>query len=134
MVALELVDGGELITTRYRGKVLVLHLFSTWAIGAETDLEQLKAAATADNVAVLGIALDPDGYPLVAPWREVHKVGYLIAVADAEMRAGHSPLGRIKVVPTTVVLDERGRLARRIEGPLAPHQLQRIIDEVGRTK
>ena len=122
------LDGGDLDLARYRGKVVVLHLFSTWDLGAQVDVPQLETAAAREGVAVVGIALDPQGYALVAPWRKASKVTYQLALASDAIRDGESPLGAIDVVPTTVVLDHQGRISARVERPLTSGELATLID------
>jgi hypothetical protein len=122
------LDGGDLDLARYRGRVVVLHLFTTWDLGAQVDLLQLEAAAARKDVAVIGVALDPEGYELVAPWRTGSEVTYQLALADDAIRSGTSPLGTIDVVPTTIVLDRQGRIAARVPRALAAGELATLID------
>jgi hypothetical protein len=128
------LDGGEINIAGYRGRVVVLHAFATWSMASQADVEQLSAAHEAhpEDVVIIGLALDPDGYRLVAPWRQTMRARYLIAVASDDVRGGRSPLGRIAEVPTTLILARDGAVARRISGPLRPGQLRQLLaDFVG---
>jgi hypothetical protein len=124
------VDGGEIDVVAHRGKVVVLHVFTTWSLGATADVTQLTVADQRDDTVVIGIALDLEGYALISPWRRALSVTYLIAVADDHFRAGGSALGTVNAVPLTIVLDREGRIAQRIDRQLAPGELARVIDEV----
>jgi hypothetical protein len=126
-LALPALDGGELQLADLRGQVVVLHAFTTWSVAAQLDVEQLAAADDLADVTVVGVALDPDGRVLVAPWRTAGDVRYLLVLADDRVRAGHSPLGKLPEVPTTLVLDREGRLVARVERQLAPGELPRLI-------
>ena len=119
-LALPALDGGTVELSRYRGKPVVLHLFATWEATATADVDQLVELhhAHGDDITIVGIALDPDGHRLVAPWRRALSVPYLVALASQRVRSGTSALGAIDTVPTTIVLDDRGRVLRRIERPL----------------
>ena len=121
------LDGGELELSRLRGKVVVLHVFTTWSLAAQVDVEQLQAADQADDVEVVGLALDADGRPLVAPWRAAGQVRYLLVLATDEIRAGTSALGPLPEVPTTLVLDREGRITARVERQLQPGELARLV-------
>lgn len=129
-LVLPAVDGGELDLGAYRGKLVVLHMFTTWSLNATSDVPQLIDADRNDDVVVIGVALDEGGYDLVAPWRNALEVRYLIGLADDRLRAGDSPLGRVAEVPITIVLDRQGRIARRFDRPLAEGELPRVIDEL----
>lgn len=133
-IALELpaLDGGVVDLTAYRDQVVVLHLFTTWSPAAHLDAEKLTALHAEDDerVEVIGVALEAEGRRVVAPWRRAVGADYLVALATEAVRQGNSPLGEIQQVPTTVVLDRRGRVAARIERGLRPGELERIVARV----
>lgn len=133
-MALPAVDGGELELGAYRGKLVVLHVFTTWSLGATGDVPQLIEVDRADDVVVIGIALDQEGYDLVAPWRAALEVRYLIGLADDRLRAGNTPLGAVAAVPVTIVLDRQGRIARRFDRALTEGELPRVIAELRGTR
>ncbi len=129
-LVLPAVDGGEVDLAALRGQVVVLHVFAVWSLEATGDVPQLTEAAARDGVEVVGLALDPEGYQVIAPWRRALGVRYLLTTADAAVRAGDSPLGALPVVPTTLVLDRRGVVVRRFDRALADGELARTLDEV----
>jgi len=126
------MDGGEIDLLRYRGRVVVLHLFDTDSAAAQLDAEQLTALARREQkrVKVIGICLDAEGYPMAAAWRRALGVGYLIALGDRDLVVGHSPLGKLHVVPTTVLLDRNGYVVHRIERQLRPGELAEMVDDL----
>ncbi len=126
-LSLPALDGGQLELATLRGQVVVLHVFTTWSMAAQLDVEQLALADGAPDVAVVGIALDPDGRMLVAPWRAAGEVRYLIVLADDAVRAGRGALGPLPEVPTTFVLDDEGRITARVDGQLRASALARLI-------
>lgn len=125
-LTLTLVDGGELIVPR---RPTVLHFFATWSLASQGDVGELidLHAARGDRVDVIGIGLDPDGYQLIAPWKRASEVTYLVAESTPAMREGKSPVGPILQVPTTLILDARGRVLHRIERPLRPGELAQLV-------
>lgn len=130
-LTLPALHGGEIDLGRYRGAPVVLHLFTTWSLAAQLDVPQLtEVARSGDQVEVVGIALDPDGYDLVAPWARETGVPYLVTLATDPIRGGTSPLGPIGEVPTTILLDPSGRIAHKLERPLEPGELQRLVSEL----
>jgi hypothetical protein len=111
-------DGGEVDFLRLRGRLVVVHLFATWSLGAQADVEQLDAVFAGNAVAVVGLAVDPNGSVVVPPWQRGSGARYPVALADDEVRAGRSPIGSIERVPTTLILDRSGGIVRRHVGPL----------------
>jgi hypothetical protein len=117
------LDGGVIELTRYRGKPVVLHFFTTWDTGSQSDVDQLRAVSSPE-VVVIGIALDQDGRRLVAPWRSATEVTYLIGLGGSELQTSLAP---IRSVPTTVVLDARGVPRHRFDRPLRPGELTKVL-------
>ena len=126
-LTLPALDGGDVDVASLRGHVVVLHVFTTWSVAAQLDVEQLVAIDAAPDVEVVGIALDADGRPLVSPWRAAAEVHYLIALADDGVRRGQTALGPLPEVPTTIVLDNEGRIRVKLERQLRPGELARLV-------
>jgi peroxiredoxin len=131
-LVLRAADGGEIDVLEHRGAIVVLHVFTTWSLAATGDVPQLTAAheRPGEQVVVIGIATDLEGYQVVAPWRSALGVRYLIALADDAFRAGETALGSVSAVPATIVLDRNGAIAKRIDRQLAPGELAAVIDEL----
>lgn len=123
------VDGGEIDLATYRGRVVVLHLFDTDSTAAALDAEQLSdlTRRRRDHTRVIGICLDREGYPMAAAWRKALNVPYMIALGNDAMRTGGSPLGKLKIVPTTIVLDRSGTVVARVDRPLQPDELETLV-------
>ncbi len=121
------LDGGEIDLASHRGQVVVVHVFTTWSLAAQSELDALSIADADPEVVVIGLALDAEGRQLVAPWRAGAGVRYLIALADDAIRHGASGLGRLPAVPITIVLDRRGRVYTRVDETLGPGQLDAIV-------
>lgn len=126
------LDGGEIAVHAHRGEPVILHLFTTGALPAQVDVEQLQALHTArqGQLTIIGIALDELGHRQVSPWRDAMGVRYLVGLATPELLAGRSALGPLHSVPTTIVLRADGTVARRIERQLAPGELEALLDEL----
>lgn len=128
-LTLNALDGGEVHTAEYRGRVVILHVFTTWSLAAQRDLPQLIDAHQryGERLAIIGVAIEPDGYRMVAPWREVTKVPYLITLGSDTIVSGTSALGPVTQVPTTIILKPDGRIAHWIERPLLAGELNRHV-------
>lgn len=126
-LTLPAVDGGDVSLAAHRGTIVVLHVFTTWSLAAQADVAALSEADAAEDVVVIGLALDIEGRMLVAPWRSGADVHYLIALADDATRAGTTPLGPLRAVPITIVLDSQGRIAARADHPLTRAELDAMI-------
>ena len=128
-MTLPTIDGQDMDLGALRGRPVVLHLFATWSLTAQGDVAQLIAVheERAQELTIVGVALDPDGSNLVGPWRRANRIPYAIALADETVRAGRSVLGRIVEVPMTIILRADGRVAHWLARPLADGELPRLL-------
>ncbi len=125
----EAVDGGAIELRSYRGRPVVLHVFTTWSLAAQNDIPQLVEAheQLRERLAFIGLALDLDGHRLVAPWRSANQIEYLIATAGTNIASGISSLGKISAVPTTIVLAPDGTVAHWLARPLQNGELVPLL-------
>lgn len=129
-LVLPAIDGGEVDLFRLRGRLVVIHVFASWSLAAQADLEQLSAVFDRSAVAVVGIGVDLDGGVVLRPWARGSGARYPIGIADDTVRAGRSPLGPIDQVPITILLDRAGGIVRRHVGQLPRGALDRWLAEL----
>lgn len=103
-----------------RGKPLVVTVFASWCQPCLGILQQLDATRSlpsyADTFDVVAVSVDQNLDPVLEAYLAQLGVQFPVLIADAKMRHGHGPFGRVVAVPTTYVLDEDGRLVDTIVG------------------
>ncbi len=125
------VDGGEVDLARYRGRPLVIHLASTSSLDVQSDIEELRRAREhRRDVALVEIVFDQGATRLAAPWANASGIDWSVLLPTAEVRSGASPLGPIRVVPTTFLVDAGGRIAGRWEGALPRGRLAAALESI----
>ena len=115
-----------------QGRPVVLHLFTTWSLASQLDIPQLEDAQQefGERALIVGLALDREGAGLVGPWRRANQITYKVALGGGDIAAGASPLGRIREVPTTVILSPDGRVAHWLARPLKERELRRLLQSL----
>jgi len=123
------LDGGEIDTAAYSGRVVVLHLFTTASTASQLDFDQLSDLFHKEprRAVVIGVMVDRVAPAIARAWQRGMGARDLLALADDSLRRGAGPLGMVKTVPTTVVLDAAGRTAVRLERPLERGELARLV-------
>jgi len=108
------LDGKDKKLADYKGKVLVLHFWTTWCVPCR-ELEPLldevrgKFADNAD-VAFLAVNQDEDETE-VRPYLERDKMATPVVFAD-----GLDRFLVVDVIPTVIVLDRKGKIVYRVPG------------------
>ena len=122
------LDGGVIDVSRYRGSVVVVHIFAPSEPSIAGDVEQLRAIHLGDSdVVVIGVALEAGGYSMVTPWRRAMDVEYLLALVTEPSELHSAHLAALETVPTTLILDARGRMTHRVDRALHRGELAQLL-------
>lgn len=128
---LTIVDAqGQPVTlSAFRGKVVLLTLWTTTCGQCETEMSwftNFQDAYRDQGFAVLGVAVERDGWTRVTPYLNQRPVNYQIAIGDTDR--AQSAVG--PSIPTTLILDREGRIAVRHVGFCSRTEYQRDIQKV----
>jgi len=121
--------GKSVALDSYRGRVVVMNLWATWCPPCRAempDLQRLYAAYGAQGLVVLGINQGESGSRAS---EFAHSLGiHFPILLDADQQYGrtYSALG----LPTTVVVDRNGIIARGFDGPLSYAQMVDAVTPV----
>ncbi|MFD7922930.1 TlpA family protein disulfide reductase [Streptomyces sp. NPDC059740] len=125
--------GKHLDVSAYRGKVIVLNVWGSWCSPCNAEAANLDKVARdtkAKGVQFVGINTRDDDKAQAVSFEQRHKVGYpslfdptgklLLRFSKGEL----NPDG----IPSTLVIDRKGRLAARYMGPLTEEDLRKMVD------
>jgi riboflavin biosynthesis pyrimidine reductase len=124
-------DGAEVELARWRGHPVVVHFATTSALDVQADIEELRRTRErAPDLVLVEIVLDEGGERMAAPWADASGIDWAVLLPTPQLVGGGSAFGRIRIVPTTFLLDREGRIAWRWEGALQRGLLPRKIAEL----
>ena len=108
------LDGSDQKLTDIKGKVLVMHFWTTWCVPCrelEPLLEQVRRKFE-DNAGVTFLAVNQDeDESQVRPYLEREKTATPVVFAD-----GLDRFLMVDVIPTVIVLDRAGKIVYRVPG------------------
>jgi len=108
------LQGGTVDVAAYRGKVVIVHYWTSWCEPCKTDMAILKDLVTryGGKLAIVGVNLDTRPEEMQAylaearlPWPQIHEQGGLESRPAVEYG--------IVTVPTTFLIDSQGRVVKR---------------------
>jgi thiol-disulfide isomerase/thioredoxin len=112
-----LKDGTTQTIAEYAGRGVVLNLWATWCVPCVAEmpaLDSLAGSVAGANVVVLPLSSDRGGAAAVERFYAQRGVRNLPVVLDPQGAAARA-LG-VRGIPTTVLIDARGRERGRLEG------------------
>ncbi len=136
--------GSTLHLSDFRGKVVLLNFWATWCapcVREMPSLDRLQAEMGSDNFMVLALSIDREGLEVVTPF--FNQLGLKSLAVFLDPKGAMSSSFRVRGLPTSYVIDHRGRIAGKLEGPaewdtdeaktLMRYYIERIGDEIDKT-
>lgn len=129
----ELLDGGTFDSSDLSGSVVVYNVWGSWCAPCRTEaavLQRLSEETATSDVRFIGINVR-DNDASARAFEDRYKITYPSITTDTSTAAvlAFGPALPPSAVPSTLVIDSRGRLAARIVGPTDYSTLSTIVSE-----
>jgi cytochrome c biogenesis protein CcmG/thiol:disulfide interchange protein DsbE len=114
----------------YKGKVVLVNFWETWCAPCRIEIPwfiEFERQYKDRGFAVLGIALDADGWSVVRPYMQEKRINYRIVLGNDKIAQLY---GGVEALPTTVVVDRKGRIAATHVGLIGKKEYQSQIEQL----
>ena len=111
-------SGSEHRLAAFRGHGMVVNLWATWCAPCVAEMPSLQALSVAlapFDIAVMPLSSDRGGVDTVRTWFKAHDVTGLPILTDPKGALARA--WDAHGLPTTIVIDRKGRECARLEGP-----------------
>ncbi|MBI2687523.1 MAG: TlpA family protein disulfide reductase [Acidobacteria bacterium] len=128
--ALKDADGKVVKLSDYKGKVVLLNFWATWCGPCKIEIPwfvEFEQSYRDKGFAVLGVAMDEEGWSAVKPFLAEHKVNYRMVIGD-DMTA--QKYGGVDSLPTSFVIDREGRTAAVHVGLVSKKDYRNDIEQL----
>lgn len=127
-MSLAQLGGGQWMLADHLGQVVVINYWATWCEPCQEELPGLMQIARQSNpasLAMVGVSLDagPSAQARVQQFATRFGMPYAIAFAGASEQDQASIAG----IPSTLLIDRHGRVARSYLGPINPRDVAKDI-------
>jgi peroxiredoxin len=105
------VNGHEVKLSALRGKVVLLNFWATNCGPCQIEIPWLmdfEQKFKDQGLVVLGVSLDDDGWDAVRPYIARKQINYRVVVGTEKLSELY---GGVDAIPTTFMLDRKGRIA-----------------------
>ena len=116
---------------RHRGKVVLVSIFATWAEPALLEVplfKRLQEKFGAERFVIIQIAIDEEPEAVLV-YSETFQVAHLVGspLDLARFTGENGPLGAVKILPSSILVDPEGKVVRRVEGTWDPKLLEETL-------
>jgi thiol-disulfide isomerase/thioredoxin len=125
---LDTLDGEKWSLHENRGRVVLMNFWATWCEPCRTEtpmLVKLGKEYKPRGLDIVGIALDEDGAEPIKKFVAEYRIVYPILLPVPGSR-----LSQMEPVPTTLLIDSEGRLAKKYVGAMPEEVLREDIEKL----
>jgi peroxiredoxin len=104
-------DGRKVKLSDYKGKVVLLNFWATWCGPCKLEIPwfvDFEKRYKDKGFAVLGVAMDEEGWEVVKPYVQDKQVNYRVMVGTDPVAMAY---GGVEALPTTFMIDREGKIA-----------------------
>ena len=124
------LEGGTVTSGSLQGEPLILNFWATWCQPCLKEIPELQHVAQEEGVRVVGIALDTEGKPVVAPFVKEKGMTYTILLGNQQVFARFDGFG----IPHTVVVDSQGTVINLYRGRVSREILMADVRRIRATE
>lgn len=114
------LEGSQFDVAEFRGRRVLLFLFATFDLTSQAALEPLQQfARERPDLKVIGIAVQPDPRELLSIFATALEIEFDVAYdADNLILRGLSGIGQVNTVPSYVLIESNGTIAKQLSRPM----------------
>jgi peroxiredoxin len=123
-------NGEKVRLSDYAGKIIALNFWATWCSPCKLDiswLNELQARDAGRGFAVIGIALDEEGWPVIEPFLSKFRVNYRVLLGNRHISELY---GGVDVLPMIFLIDKSGRIADVHTGVIKRQAFERSLESL----
>jgi len=127
---LEDAQGNKVQLSEYKGKAVLLNFWATWCGPCKIEMPwfvEFQRKYKDQGFTVIAVSLDEEGWEVVKPFAEDLNLNFPVVLGNDEVA---DRFGGIAALPTTLILDQEGRIAKRHTGLVSKSDYQDAIEQL----
>ncbi len=126
-----LLDGTQMTTDDFKGKVTLVNFWATTCVSCVKEMPELSATYRKfkdRGFETLAVAMNYDPPAYVANFAQTRQLPFKVALDNTGAAA--KAWGEVKLTPTTFIVDKRGHIVKRYVGEPDFTALHQLLDKL----
>lgn len=127
---LEMMNGEMFTLNEHEGQVIVLNFWATWCPPCRKEIPhfiEIQENMRDEGVLFVGVSLDRQGWEVVEPFVKRYGINYPVMLADRDIYRKYGPF---RGIPTTFIINQKGKVAYVALGMIRKNLLKSILTEL----
>jgi thiol-disulfide isomerase/thioredoxin len=122
------IEGNRINFSHYRGRFILINYWASWCGSCWAEIAELNRFYQANRDRVVLFGVDFDQHPAQQTASDARKLGIRFPVL-AEDPGSYFQIDQISALPTTVLINPNGRVAKVLIGEQTQHSLERVLKD-----
>lgn len=121
------LEGKEVTSTQFQGKVVVVDFWATWCPPCVKEIPgyiELQKKYGSEGLVIVGVSLDQKGPTHVKKFADAKGMNYQIVMGDDKVA---DAFGGIQVIPTTFIINREGRIVHQKTGAMSHEEYEKHV-------
>jgi len=122
-------NGAPVRLSGYQGRIVLLDFWATWCGGCKVEIPwyiEFQNKYKDKGLAVIGVAMDDDGWKKVKPFAEAKKMNYPVVLGSGDLAKRYG----VTALPVTLLIDREGKIAASHTGLVNKEAFEKKIQSL----
>lgn len=128
-VVIETNQDRALNLAEWQGRIVIVNFWATWCLPCREEMVELQKAAAQrkEDLRIIAIAVDVQGWRSVTPFLREYDIRFPVAVVTPALLRSFGMERPLRLLPQTLIFDRQGRRAAHFKNAVTVKDLDGLL-------